>query len=245
MVIDYFKNERKQTADFGRKTLEDQVISLGYKLDEDTLQKIEVAYDTPNREELFYRIGIGLLKLNNLAEVLKKTRQHRLSLLRKIIKRDEKVKTPETYVIGGDNPDGPRFVIATCCNPIPGDPVVGFKSPDGTVTVHKKSCPVAESIAAKHGDWVVVPKWLAPAEEKSFLVRISIKGIDRVGLLNEISRYLSLVMGVNMRRLNLTAEEGLFEGFIDLYVNSREILEKMLHKLSGIEGIESVTRSEL
>ena len=245
VVIDYFKNERKQTADFGRKTLEDQVISLGYKLDEDTLQKIEVAYDTPNREELFYRIGIGLLKLNNLAEVLKKTRQHRLSLLRKIIKRDEKVKTPETYVIGGDNPDGPRFVIATCCNPIPGDPVVGFKSPDGTVTVHKKSCPVAESIAAKHGDWVVVPKWLAPAEEKSFLVRISIKGIDRVGLLNEISRYLSLVMGVNMRRLNLTAEEGLFEGFIDLYVNSREILEKMLHKLSGIEGIESVTRSEL
>ena len=90
-----------------------------------------------------------------------------------------------------------------------------------------------------------MPKWLAPAEEKSFLVRISIKGIDRVGLLNEISRYLSLVMGVNMRRLNLTAEEGLFEGFIDLYVNSREILEKMLHKLSGIEGIESVTRSEL
>ena len=63
--------------------------------------------------------------------------------------------------------------------------------------------------------------------------------------LNEISRYLSLVMGVNMRRLTLSADEGLFEGYIDLYVNSKEVLEKMIKKLSGIEGIESVTRSEL
>ena len=96
-----------------------------------------------------------------------------------------------------------------------------------------------------HGDWVVVPKWLAPAEERSFPVRISLKGIDRVGMLNEISRYVSLIMGVNMRRLSLSAENGLFEGYIDVYVNSRDILEKMLKKLSSIEGIDSVTRTDL
>ncbi|MBO4756742.1 MAG: hypothetical protein J5519_08290, partial [Bacteroidales bacterium] len=101
-------------------------------------------------------------------------------------------------------------------------------------------------IAALHGDWVVVPKWLEhAAEDNSFLVRLSLRGIDRVGLLNEISRYLSLVMGVNMRRLNLSAESGLFEGYIDLYVNSREILEKMIRKLSSIVGIDNVSRSEL
>ena len=93
---------------------------------------------------------------------------------------------------------------------------------------------------------MVVPKWLEhAAEDNSFLVRLSLRGIDRVGLLNEISRYLSLVMGVNMRRLNLSAESGLFEGYIDLYVNSREILEKMIRKLSSIEGIDNVSRSEL
>ena len=64
-------------------------------------------------------------------------------------------------------------------------------------------------------------------------------------MLNEISRYVSLVMGVNMRRLSLQAESGLFEGYIDLYVNSRDILEKMIKKLSSIEGIENVSRSEL
>ena len=64
-------------------------------------------------------------------------------------------------------------------------------------------------------------------------------------MLNEISRYVSLVMGVNMRRLSLQAESGLFEGYIDMYVQSREILEQMIKKLSSIEGIESVIRTEL
>ena len=103
----------------------------------------------------------------------------------------------------------------------------------------------AESIAATHGDWVVVPKWLEQAEDTAFLVRISLKGIDRVGLLNDISRYVSLVMEVNMRKLSLSAEGGVFEGYIDLYVNSREVLEQMIRKLSAIDGIENVTRIDL
>ena len=96
-----------------------------------------------------------------------------------------------------------------------------------------------------HGDWVVVPKWLDQAEDNSFLVRISLRGIDRMGMLNEISRYVSLVMGVNMRRLSLAADRGVFEGYIDMYVTSREILDKIIRELSAIEGLENVSRSEL
>ena len=119
-------------------------------------------------------------------------------------------------------------------------------SQDGkSVTVHKKSCPVAGEIAAKHGDRVVVPAWEVPAEEKSFLVRISLKGIDRVGLLNEISRYISLVMGVNMRKINLGSSEGIFEGYIELMVRDKRILEEMIVKLGTIEGIQSVTRTDI
>ncbi|MBQ9193072.1 MAG: bifunctional (p)ppGpp synthetase/guanosine-3',5'-bis(diphosphate) 3'-pyrophosphohydrolase [Bacteroidales bacterium] len=245
LVMDYFKNERKQTMDFGRTVVEGQVQALGYKPSEDLLQRIEAAYDTPDRDELYYRVGVGEIKLDNLSDVLKS--KQKVSLLRKLFRREEKApkKPEEVYVIGGKDDDGHQFVIATCCNPIPGDPVVGFKSPDGKITVHKKSCSVAEEIAATHGDWVVVPKWLEEAGSKSFLVRISLKGLDRVGLLNEISRFLSLVMGANMRRLNLSADEGIFSGYIDLYVNSKDVLEQILKKLSHIDGIESVSRSEL
>ena len=243
-VLFYFKNERKQTVDYGRDILAEKAGLLGYKMDEETLQRVEAAYGAQDREEFLYQVGIGSVKLDKLSDVLKS--KQRFSLLRMFFsqKDKDKPKKQEEYIIGGK--DGShQFVIASCCNPIPGDPVVGIKSPDGKITVHKKSCSVAEEIAATHGDWVVVPKWLKVAEDQAFLVRLSLKGLDRMGLLNEISRFLSLVMGANMRRLNLSADDGIFEGYIDLYVNSKEVLEKILKKLTTIEGIESVSRIDL
>ena len=249
IVMDYFKTQRRQTAEFGRKTLESAVQARGFELDEKTLQKVQAAYGCATRDELLCGIGLGNIDLSDMGERLKRSSGNGLSWVRKMLrmegKAEDNVPQGETYIIGSSDPDAPRFAIATCCNPIPGDPVIGFKAPDGKITIHKKTCRVAESIAAVHGDWVVVPKWLEKSEESSFLVRISLKGIDRVGMLNEISRYVSLVMGVNMRRLSLSAESGLFEGYIDLYVSSRDILEKMIKKLSSIEGIENVTRSNL
>ena len=248
LVTDYFKSERKQTGDFGRKTLENALSALGYTCDERTLQRLQVSYGVSSRDELYYGIGIGSLSLEHVGEALKKNSGSRLSWLRRALRMENKPEEKEgaeTFIIGGSNPDAPRFSIASCCNPIPGDPVIGFKAPDGTVTVHKKACQVAESIAATHGDWVVVPRWVEQAEDTAFLVRITLKGIDRVGMLNEISSYVSLVMGVNMRRLSLQADSGIFDGYIDLYVQSRDILEQMIKKLSSINGIENVTRSEL
>jgi GTP pyrophosphokinase len=255
IVMDYFKAQRKQTVDFGKKTLENTLTSLGIENDERNLQRLQAAYAVDSREEMYYGIGLGNLSLDLVPETLKKQSSSRLSWLRRALRMDDETEqqtaaagtqpVAETFIIGSSDPNGPRFSIASCCNPIPGDPVVGFKAPDGSVTVHKKACPVAESIAAMHGDWVVVPKWLEQAEDNAFLVRITLKGLDRVGMLNEISRYVSLVMGVNMRRLSLQAESGLFEGYIDMYVQSRETLEQMIKKLSSIEGIESVIRTDL
>ena len=92
---------------------------------------------------------------------------------------------------------------------------------------------------------MVVPQWEETAEDLSFPVRLSLQGLDRVGLLNEISRYISLVMGINIRKLTLASDEGIFEGYLDFYVSSRDVLEKMIRKLSGIEGIQSVVRTDL
>ena len=246
IVTDYFKSQRKLVVDSGKSTLENRIQELGFTADEKTLQRIEAAYHADSRDELYYNIGLGNQRLENLEEILKRS-TGRVSWLRRVLHLEEKPaeEKGETFVIGSGDPNAPHFTIASCCNPIPGDPVIGFKAPDGSVTVHKKSCTVAERIAASHGDWVVVPKWLDSAEDQSFLVRISLKGIDRMGLLNEISRYVSLVMGVNMRRLNLQADGGIFDGYIDLYVPSKETLEEMIKNLQSIEGIENVTRTEI
>ena len=245
IVMDYFRNERQQTVDFGRRTLEEQLRSLGYSLDDSAKKAILKSSGINSEDDLYLRIGLGTLKLNNLPELLRKDNEP-LSRIRRIFRRDTKETSGKTErIILGNKDSGTKFVIASCCHPIPGDPVIGFRGPDGTVTVHKKTCSVAEELASTHGDWVVVPQWEETAEDQSFPVRLSLQGLDRVGLLNEISRYISLVMGVNIRRLTLSSNEGIFEGFIDFYVSSRDVLDKMIRKLSGIEGIQSVVRTDL
>ena len=244
VVMDYFRSNRAQTVGFGRHILEEQLHSLGYSLDDKLKKSLMKAYGVTSEDDLYLRIGLGTLKLNNLPEILRKESE-RTSLLRRFFRRDPKEsgKEPGRIVIGKE--DGKRFIIASCCHPIPGDPVIGFRGPDGTVTIHKKSCGVAEELASTHGDWVVVPQWEETAEDLSFPVRLSLQGLDRVGLLNEISRYISLVMGINIRKLTLASDEGIFEGYLDFYVSSRDVLEKMIRKLSGIEGIQSVVRTDL
>ena len=237
IVIDYFKGRKKEIAELGRKMLTEQLESLGYRMNNDSIEILLNHFAIPggNAEEMFFRIGLGVIKLGDLSEVLAsgKADKSHTSWFQWFGKRKEQAKK-----------DKNGYVIATCCRPIPGDPVIGIKSPDGTVTVHKKSCPVADSIASKHGDWVVVPRW-DDDENQSFPVRISIKGVDRIGLLNEISRYISLVMGVNMRKVYLSTDEGIFSGYIDLYVHDRAALDRMIRKLGSIDGIKSVIRTEL
>lgn len=140
--------------------------------------------------------------------------------------------------------DDTKYHISTCCNPIPGDSVIGFVEEDGSITIHKKTCSEANSLAAKYGDKIVMPEWGDTANQ-SFLVRLSIKGVDRIGIINEISRYISFVMNVNMRSISLTTEDGVFQGHIDLYVHDRSDLEKLIRRLKRVEGIRSVIRTDL
>lgn len=240
LVIDFFKSQKTEIAESGRKILSDQVASLGYKMNHDTLGILKDEYNIPGGsiEELFFRIGLGTVSLSTLSEILAKSnveKGHTWNYFSWFKKKDSQTRKPVKD----------EYVIASCCRPIPGDAVIGIKNPDGTVTVHKKTCPVADSIASKHGDWVVVPKWMEEKDEgKEFKVRLALKGIDRVGLVNEISRFVSLVMGVNICKIYLSAEGGIFDGYIDLFVKDKAILERMIKKMSSIDGIQNVTRTD-
>lgn len=252
IVLDYFKGERQESIRIGRKMLSEQLASIGRKLDQDTVNALLDGYEIfeGDEDELYFRVGTGILKLNNLEEIIRsgsvrsgKSRPWNFGWFKG---KEKDRNRKNSYVIDDVNDTGHKYVIATCCNPIPGDSVVGFMASDGTITVHKKSCPVANSIAAKHGDRIVVPEWKGgETSDGSFLVRLSLKGFDRMGIINEISRYISLVMSVNIRRFYLGTEGGVFEGYIDLYVHDREDLEKLIKKLNKIEGIQSVVRTDM
>ena len=242
IVLDYLKGERQESINIGRKMVEEQLSAIGGKLNDSTVKAMLNGYEIfeDNADELYFRVGIGLLKLNNLEEIIRKSEEKQSKSWGFPWFKNKK----NSYVINDESDTKHKYVIANCCNPIPGDSVVGFLASDGTVTVHKKSCSVANSIAAKHGDRIVMPVW-EQAADRSFLVRLSLKGVDRIGIINEISRYISLVMSVNIRKFCLGTEEGIFEGYIDLYVHDKEDLEKLIKKLNKIEGITSVVRSDI
>lgn len=150
-------------------------------------------------------------------------------------------KMAENVIFSG----GRRYSVASCCCPIPGDPVIGFKQPDGTIMIHKKSCPQIQTLGSTHGDKLVVPDWHSEGLQKNFPVTLTLTGLDRMGLLNDITQQISLSLGINMRKLVLEVKEGIFEGCIELFVDERSTLEKLIDCVSRIDGIQTVARNEL
>ena len=219
VVLDWFKSDREALVRNGESIYNERLSALGQPNTVETLKQMLVYVQLNEKSELFFRIGVGLIGPEDFRKALGKN-------------------VSAVQIRNG------RYLVAECCNPIPGDPLIGFKASDGTIIVHKKSCPLAESMASKHGDLVVtVPDIELEAEE--FTVRISLKGIDRVGLLNDITQKVSVGMGLNMTNLQLGSRDGIFDGFIEMKVRDRQELDSMIASLRSIEGISDVLRTDI
>lgn len=231
-ILDYMKSQRQSSVAIGKKMLEDKLKAIGRKLTPKVLKSLmddfEIFDSKP--EEMYFKIGSGLISLEGLSEKLKKYNGI----------------NKESYFVISNSDENHKYILASCCTPILGESVVGFKASDGTITVHKRTCSTANNLAAKFGDKIVTVRWVADANsENSYLARVSLKGTDRIGMINDITRLTSKDLTINIRRFNLGTEDGIFDGFIDLYVHDIEDLDKLIERLKKIPGIESVVRSEL
>jgi len=135
------------------------------------------------------------------------------------------------------------YILAECCNPIPGDDVIGYKPPKKEMVIHKADCPNAIKLLSSKGNRVVSAKWTTH-KLLSFLVKISIVGIDRVGMINEITGIISKDLSSNIQSLNINVNDGIFKGIVNLYVHNTNDLNTLLLNISKIKGIESVHRME-
>lgn len=248
IVMDYLRGERQESIRIGKKMLFEQLETIGYSTGDKTINMLMEGYEVfdSKPDELYFRVGAGIIKLNTLKDILNKVREQKKKESSWIFPWLRPKAKKEKFVITEDAASEHRYVIASCCNPIPGDSVVGFLGSDGSVTVHKRTCYVADNLASKFGDKIVIPEWEhAKGQNLSYLVRLSLKGFDRIGIINDITRYISFVMSVNIRKFSLSTENGVFDGHIDLYVHDMGDLEKLTKRLQKIEGIQSVIRTEL
>ena len=231
-ILDNIKSQRHTYVNIGKKMLEKHLMEIGRVMTDKVLNQLMEEFEIfdSKPEELYFKIGCGAANLDGLEDMLKK--YHGINR--------------ESYFVISNSDVNHKYILASCCTPILGESVVGFKSQDGTITVHTRTCSNANNLAAKFGDKIVTVKWdMDSNSDSSYLARLSLKGTDRIGMINDITAITSKDLNVNIRRFNLGTEDGIFDGFIDLYVHDIDDLENLIMKLKNIKGIESVARTEL
>jgi GTP pyrophosphokinase len=134
-----------------------------------------------------------------------------------------------------------KYIIADCCQPIPGDDVLGYIDINGKITIHKRQCPIAAKLKSSYGNRIIATQW-DTHKQLTFLVTINIKGVDRLGLLNDVTQVISHQMNVNIRKLTIETVEGIFEGNIQLYVHDVDDVHAIIAELKRIDSIQEVVR---
>lgn len=134
-----------------------------------------------------------------------------------------------------------NFTIAPCCKPLPGDDVFGFVGQDEIVEVHKRSCGAGLKLKSSFGDRIVAVSW-GDYRQYSFLATIAFTGIDRIGMLKDIFSKLAEDVNVNIQSVNVTSEDGIFEGHINVRIHSVEDVSSLCSKIAKVEGISTVHR---
>lgn len=255
IIMEALKSEIKGTQNQGQKILDDKLKEMGIKPQAKIYKKLAESYGLNNREELFSKIGASLMDLSDLQKHLKKNNSSKFVKYWGLqffgntkvpnSEASDKIDKKKDFLLKENPADKTlSYTVATCCNPIPGDRVIGFLKDNQEVVVHKSNCSEAILLAAREGEKIVKAKW-SKHTVLSFLARIYMRGIDRIGVVNDVSQYITLVLSVNIRKILIETHDGIFEGYVDLYVHSTEDLDKLISNLSKVKGMEYVTRTEI
>ena len=257
-IQDYLKSERIDNIEYGMQHLEESLAEYNVTLNGRVLRKLMTAYECRNKDELYSKIGAGIINLDNLEKLLKENSTRKILKFWKLlipgssevevsdVDIDEDVTTlDDTAAFVDDAHHEHQFVMAECCEPIPGDKVVGYRDPQsGSIIVHKSTCDKVIALAAQYGDNIIKEQDIKWSQQKavSYLASVEIYGIDRMGIILDLTKLITSDFSINMRAISVQSHDGIFEGTISLYVQDIESLNMLLDNLRKIKGIERVKR---
>ena len=131
------------------------------------------------------------------------------------------------------------YVFRDCCHPIPGDDILGFIDNKNHVEIHKRACPVAARLKSSYGNRILDAKW-EMNQQMLFDATIQIRGIDRKGMIHDLGDLISGKLDINIRRLTIASDEGIFDGTIEVRVHHRSVVAAIMDELKKISGIQEV-----
>ncbi|MBO7343559.1 MAG: bifunctional (p)ppGpp synthetase/guanosine-3',5'-bis(diphosphate) 3'-pyrophosphohydrolase [Alistipes sp.] len=248
-IKSFLKREQEHNYQRGMDTLNERLAKLNITPNNRVIRKLMEAYESRNKEELYTKIGAGIVSLDNLEKVIKTNSNFKiLKFWTLFIKDDDndddaEENTPH-HKHPEKHPEHQELVVAECCHPLPGDSVVGYKDPiTHQIIVHKATCEELNRLASQHGECIVKEaiQW-SQLKTQSSLVTIEIVGIDRMGVLVDLANVVTNDFSINMRQVNIQSHDGIFEGTLSLYVRDANSLNAILERLRRIKGMDSVKR---
>lgn len=253
------RRDRQPLIDKGRGIFDMALQKAGLEESNELFTKMMGHYRVSSRDDIFIGIARGDI---NPAEVLdnfnkKKTSASTSSLFKKLLnpfnstkkepmdmwKADEEevtINTKETYILHTDGKDQ-NYKLAECCGPIPGDDVMGFIEDDGSVTVHSLTCPRAALLKATYGHRILSTRWEEISDSR-FKAEIQLQGIDRHGILQEISAVVSGAPNIDLRQFAIEATTEVFTGRLTIKVISADAVDELCRRLRQINGVTSAAR---
>ena len=255
-IKDAFKLEQKKHVDKGKEIVEEAMKAIKAPMTSNNLKKIIAHYNLNNKEQLYSEAGMGFLELKNLEEILGKKSPNKLvkywniTFSRKKKEEEEPDATEESKVIDKRKPfllketqDEVTYTLAKCCNPIPGDQVIGYLSTNDHINIHKTGCREVEKFLSSHGNRIIAAEW-TKFKKQSYLTRLRLEGFDRLGIVNEVTNIISKQHSINMRSVKFDTHEGIFEGDLFIYIHNADDLHHLIGSLEKIKGIDRVSRDE-
>jgi GTP diphosphokinase / guanosine-3',5'-bis(diphosphate) 3'-diphosphatase len=244
-IKDALREDRKKTSDQGKVMLEKRLTQLKVGDSQANLNKLMAFFNTPTLQDLYYRVATGYIDLKNIKEIIFTSAADKATSMLEPKSFDREVQkirgVNSDMLVIGENTSNMNYRIAKCCNPISGDDVFGFETGDEDIEIHRTNCLKAIELMSNYGNRIVKAKW-TDQKELAFLAGIRIKGTDRVGLVNDLTRIISNNLKVNMRSITIDSHDGIFEGNLMVFVNDTGHLDKLMQSMGKVNGVLTVER---
>jgi GTP pyrophosphokinase len=244
------KLEKQNLAEEGKEMLQRKFKQLKIQYIEPNINFLVKFYRQPTARELFYAIANKDIRLSDLKtfEINQGTLSEPVKILpeqrKKMRERIKKISKKDTDLLLFEDFDGTlEYEFAKCCNPIVGDEVFGFITLAGKIKIHRNTCPNAMHLMSQYGYRIVKTRWTRQ-KEIAIPINLKVTGLDGPGLIQAITTIISSKHNINMKSMRIDATEGLFEGFIRLFIKDTDQLSKLIGELKGVEGIVGVDRLE-
>lgn len=243
----YLNHEKNRLSREGKDILQRKMRSAKLNFNEEEINGLQRFLGLKNSQELFLKFENNTFDSGDLKRYAdsKSGLNRFLSRFRKKeIKTDEEHLAPKTTldtIVFGKDEEKLNYSFAKCCNVLPGDKIFGFITISEGIKVHNDNCPNAINLRAQY-DYRVIPARWVNAESFKNRVKIEVEGIDRIGIISDISEIISRSMNMDMKGMTINSDDSIFLGTIILEAKSKDQLENTLQQLKKIKGISKVRR---